>query len=248
MRSLAAVRLDLNDPRLTAHLLPYGGSQASDPFQQLVSLVGVPSETCWLEMARVNEQPDAWPSRAVQEHQRARHWGCPSDASASERTWLQQIAWLTGSTVPYREICPLPHLQRRLCPAGVGSRRCLFPDEPPAPALGWHQRLLAGAGASAGLCMAWPGPAAPHRRPGRPQRLPFRSAAGRRRCLPHLAPSWAGHCHGIGWCGLSPAVPPSPAAAAGRSASWQGTSRASSRTTPQIQWTCRCWMATCRVS
>ena len=67
----------LNDPRLTAHLLPYSGSTAADPFQQLVSLVGATSETRWLEMARVNEQPGrlAVATALAVQHQRARQ-GC----------------------------------------------------------------------------------------------------------------------------------------------------------------------------
>jgi len=47
----------LKDPRLTAHLRPYGGSRANDPFHQLVSLIGVPSDAPWLVTERVNEQP-----------------------------------------------------------------------------------------------------------------------------------------------------------------------------------------------
>ena len=152
----------LENPRLTAHLLPYGGMKAADPFQLLVSLIGVPSETRWLEMARVNEQPGrlAVATALAVQHQRARQ-GCPLtgrrerkrafrklEAAAKRHGWpKKRYNGLTSAL--YREI--RAHYRRGNDAFaqqvwGEANWATSFPDEPPAEQaeLRWHQRLLVG--------------------------------------------------------------------------------------------------------
>ena len=152
----------LNNPRLTAHLLPYGGSKAADPFQQLVSLVGVPSETPWLEMARVNEQPGrlAVATALAVQHQRARQ-GRPLSGRRERKRALRLLqaaanrhGWpknrFNGLTPAlYREI--RAHYRRGNDAFaqqvwGEADWATLFPDELPTEQteLRWHQRLLVG--------------------------------------------------------------------------------------------------------
>ena len=152
----------LENSRLTAHLLPYGGMKAADPFQLLVSLIGVPSETRWLEIARVNEQPGrlAVATALAVQHQRARQ-GCPLtgrrerkrafrklEAAAKRHGWpKKRYNGLTSAL--YREI--RAHYRRGNDAFaqqvwGEANWATSFPDEPPAEQaeLRWHQRLLVG--------------------------------------------------------------------------------------------------------
>ena len=127
----------LNNPRLTAHLLPYGGSKAADPFQQLVSLViGTASTTSWRDIQRVNEQPGRLAIATALEvlhqllHQRAlqeRPLTGRRERKRAFRKLKPQPSAMAGprsvtmnSPSLSRDPGALPQRQRRLRPAGVG--------------------------------------------------------------------------------------------------------------------------------
>ena len=41
----------------SAHFIPYGGSRALDPFEQLLAVIGAGPATDWIDLPRINEQP-----------------------------------------------------------------------------------------------------------------------------------------------------------------------------------------------
>ena len=150
----------LEDPRLTAHLLPYGGTKAADPFQQLLHVIGTASTTSWRDIQRVNEQPgrlaiatalEVLHQRALQERpltgrrERKRAFR-KLEAAAKRHGWpKERYNGLTPAL--YREI--RAHYRsgndafaQRVW--GEANWATLFPDEPPTEQaeLRWHQRWL----------------------------------------------------------------------------------------------------------
>ena len=153
----------LNDPRLMAHLLPYGGSKATDPFQQLLGLIDTASNNiAWRDIDRVNEQPGrlAIATALAVQHQRTRQGRPLTERRERKRAFRllkaagRRYGWpknrfngLTPSL--YREIRAHYRTGNDAFAQqvwGAADWASLFPDEPPAEQaeLPWHQRWLVG--------------------------------------------------------------------------------------------------------
>ena len=154
--------LILKDPRITAHLFPYGGSKATFPFHQLVSHIGFPSDAPWLAMARVNEKPGrlAMATALAVQLRRARQ-GCPLTGQRERKRALRLMkstakchGWpkesYSGMTPAlYRGIRGHYLSGNDAFPQqvwGEADWSTLFPDAPPAEQteLLWNQRWLVG--------------------------------------------------------------------------------------------------------
>ena len=150
----------LNDPRLTAHLLPYGGRKAADPFQQLLHIIGTASTTPWRDIQRVNEQPGRLAVATALEvlHRRARQGRPLSGRRERKRAFLKLQAAAKRYGWPkerYNGLTPSLYSEIRAHYRsgndafaqqvwGEADWATLFPDAPPVEQaeLRWHQRLL----------------------------------------------------------------------------------------------------------
>ena len=150
----------LNDPRLTAHLLPYGGRKAADPFQQLLHIIGTASTTPWRDIQRVNEQPGRLAVATALEvlHRRARRGRPLSGRRERKRAFLKLQAAAKRYGWPkerYNGLTPSLYSEIRAHYRsgndafaqqvwGEADWATLFPDAPPVEQaeLRWHQRLL----------------------------------------------------------------------------------------------------------
>ena len=144
----------------TAHFIPYGGSRALDPFEQLLAVIGAGPATDWMDLPRINEQPGrlaietalavqrrlASKGQAVNDPLHRRQAFRLLQATANLYGWpKQRFSGLTPEL--YREIRAHYRASNDAFAQevwGAADWATVFPEEspPPQPELRRHQRWL----------------------------------------------------------------------------------------------------------
>ena len=144
----------------TAHFIPYGGSRALDPFEQLLAVIGAGPATDWMDLPRINEQPGrlaietalavqrrlASKEQAVNDPLHRRQAFRLLRATANLYGWpKQRFSGLTPEL--YREIRTHYRASNDAFAQevwGAADWATVFPEEspPPQPELRRHQRWL----------------------------------------------------------------------------------------------------------